>query len=103
MPDRAPYCASKHAVVGLTRTAAKEYGARGIRVNAVCPGDVETPPVALSLLDAPEVRAALERGNPLGRLATPEEVADAAVWLASDGTSYVTGALLPVDGGTVSR
>ena len=96
LPGRAVYHASKHGVIGLTKSAALEYAARGIRINAVCPGLVDTPMIAG--LD-PEYRASLDAAHPLGRIARPGEIADAVVWLASDKSSFVTGVALPVDGG----
>jgi NAD(P)-dependent dehydrogenase (short-subunit alcohol dehydrogenase family) len=95
------YAASKHGVVGLTKAAALEYAEAGIRVNAVCPSWVDTPltdPVAQS---RPEMRERLVSRQPTGRLCTVEEVAAAAVWLASEASSFVTGHALPVDGGVV--
>lgn len=89
------YSASKHGVVGLTRAAALGYAKDGIRVNAVCPGYVDTPMVARH--DILRNRAA-ER-TPMGRLATPEEIAGAVVWLCSDAAAYVTGETLVLDGG----
>jgi len=102
--ERAPaYVASKHAVIGLTRTAALEYARQGIRINAVCPGFIHTP-----LIDsgAPEAQAMLNRlaeMEGIGRIGTPEEVADAVTWLCSDRSSFVTGHPLLVDGGWVAR
>lgn len=93
------YCASKHGVVGMTRSAALDFSKKGIRVNAVCPGIIETP-----MLE----RMAAERGlgldayaalEPVGRLGEPREIADAVAWLLSDEASFVTGIALPVDGG----
>lgn len=95
VPGSAAYVAAKHGVAGLTATAAVEYAAAGIRVNAVCPGLVNTPIVRF---DA----AGLAAAHPIGRAAEPEEVAEAVCWLASDAASYVTGALLPVDGGLIA-
>lgn len=92
------YVASKHGVIGLTRKAAREYAAAGIRVNAVCPGWTRTPLIAGSLAD-PEVENAWASQAPMGRLGTPEEVAAAVVWLCSDAASFVTGTSLVMDGG----
>lgn len=96
-----PYVASKHGVVGLTRVAATEYGREGVRVNAVCPGVVETPMTEAVLGDGerPEEVERLLGRKPLGRAGQPEEVANAVVWLASDEASFVTGTAYPVDGG----
>ena len=93
------YSVSKHGVVCLTRTAAREYAPQGIRVNAVCPGAIETPMAKRLLGDDVEVRESLAAAHPLGRFGTPEEVAEAVVWLCSDAASFVTGHALPVDGG----
>lgn len=92
------YVASKHGVVGLTRTAALELAQSGIRVNAVCPGYVHTP-MAVPAGVPPERAAQLGALQPVGRLGTPEEVAALVLWLCSDAASFVTGAALPVDGG----
>ena len=88
------YTASKHGVAGLTKTAAVEYIRSGIRINAVCPGFIDTPltQVLGGKADGPKVVV------PIGRLGTPEEVAEAVIWLCSDASSYVTGHLLMVDG-----
>jgi NAD(P)-dependent dehydrogenase (short-subunit alcohol dehydrogenase family) len=92
------YIAAKHGVIGLTRTVAVEYGARGIRVNAVCPGTAYTRMTAG--IDAfPDVVEPLVARHPIGRLATAEEIAEAVVWLCTDAASFVLGAVLPVDGG----
>ena len=92
------YVSSKHGVVGLTRAAALEFAEQGIRVNVLCPGHTDTPLIA-DFLDDPERAKQLTTQYPLGRIATPEEVAEAAVWLCSDVASFVTGEALPVDGG----
>jgi NAD(P)-dependent dehydrogenase (short-subunit alcohol dehydrogenase family) len=94
------YVASKHGVVGLTKTAALEYARRGIRVNAVCPGMVRTPMLAGSLSD--DEIAKLGRMSPMGRVAEPAEIAAAIAHLASDEASYVTGTAHPVDGGALA-
>lgn len=93
------YTASKHAVVGLTRAAAKEYAKTGVRVNALCPALVETP----MLVDAKFYNGQpIAEGIPVGRLGRPEEVANAACWLCSDLSAYVTGIALPIDGGIMA-
>ena len=97
------YVASKHAVIGLTRTAAIEYAKEAIRVNAVCPGVIDTPMLGRLAAERPEVRTALAASAPIGRLGTPEEVAAAVVWLCSDAASFVTGHALAVDGGYVAQ
>jgi len=98
----AAYVASKHGVVGLTKTAALEYAQQGIRVNCVCPGVIETPMTARGLSD-PERRAQIMANEPMGRVGTPEEVAEAVVWLCSDAASFVTGHTMTVDGGHVTQ
>jgi NAD(P)-dependent dehydrogenase (short-subunit alcohol dehydrogenase family) len=98
----AAYVASKHGVVGLTKTAALEYAQQGIRVNCVCPGVIHTPMTARGLSD-PERRARIVASEPMGRVGTPEEVAEAVVWLCSDAASFVTGHTMTVDGGYVAQ
>jgi len=98
-PGQAGYIAAKHGVIGLTRTAAVEYGAHGIRVNAICPGAARTPMIASAVDAFPELRDDLVSRLPIGRLATPEEIAEATLWLCSDASSFVLGAVIPVDGG----
>ena len=93
------YTASKHGVVGLTKAAALKVAGRGVRVNAICPGSVQTPMLERVFDVQPERRAAYAAAEPLGRIATPGEVADVVVFLCSDAASYVTGAAVPVDGG----
>jgi NAD(P)-dependent dehydrogenase (short-subunit alcohol dehydrogenase family) len=95
----APYSASKWGVVGLTKVAAKEFGAKGIRVNAIAPGSIETPLFVDVINHSPAKREDFEKQTPMNRIAKAEEVAAAAMWLCSDAASFVTGALLPVDGG----
>ncbi|MEU1301321.1 SDR family oxidoreductase, partial [Streptomyces shenzhenensis] len=85
--------------IGLTRSAAVEYAPRGIRINAVCPGVIETPMVTDMLEGQAEAMAAIMQQQPIGRLGTADEVAAAAVWLCSPAASFVVGAALPVDGG----
>src|SRR5215471_14692570 len=98
----AAYVASKHGVVGLTKTAALEYAQHGIRVNCVCPGVIETPMTARGLSD-PERRAQIMANEPMGRVGTPEEIVEAVVWLCSDAASFVTGHTMTVDGGHVTQ
>src|SRR5579875_3153406 len=95
----AAYNAAKAGLVNFTRAAALEVAAAGVRVNAVCPGLVDTPALARALERAPERAAALGAAVPLGRLGQPEEIAHAILFLASDEASYVTGTTLVVDGG----
>jgi NAD(P)-dependent dehydrogenase (short-subunit alcohol dehydrogenase family) len=98
-PNLSPYVASKHGVVGLTKTAAVEFSSDGLRVNAVLPGVIETPMVARSGEQDPEATEQTIAGIPASRLGQPEEIASAVVWLCSEDASYVTGQPLPVDGG----
>jgi len=99
----AAYHASKHGVIGLTKTAALEYATRGIRINAVCPGSINTP-MAQELTDGdPKVLAEFLKDEPIGRLGAPEEIAAAVLWLCSPGASYVIGHALLVDGGYTAR
>jgi NAD(P)-dependent dehydrogenase (short-subunit alcohol dehydrogenase family) len=97
------YVASKHAVAGLTKTAALEYAKAGIRVNAVCPGVIRTPMVERIFSRHPRAETHMTGLEPIGRLGTPEEVAAAVVWLCSDAASFVTGHTLAVDGGVVAQ
>jgi NAD(P)-dependent dehydrogenase (short-subunit alcohol dehydrogenase family) len=96
----AGYAAAKHGVIGLTQTAALEYSAQGIRVNAVGPGFIETP--MLNALDA-EMKKQLVALHPIGRLGRSEEVAELILWLASDKSSFVTGSYYPIEGGYLAR
>jgi NAD(P)-dependent dehydrogenase (short-subunit alcohol dehydrogenase family) len=97
------YTASKHGVVGLTKTAALEYAEQGIRVNAVCPGVIDTEMVERFTGGQPEAEAAMVATEPVGRLGRPEEIADTVVWLCSDRSIFVTGQAIAVDGGFVAR
>lgn len=103
VPNLSAYVASKHGVVGLTKTAALEYAKAGIRVNAVCPGVIHTPMVARLTSSRPDLSEALVAAEPMGRAGRPEEVAAAVVWLCSDAASFVTGHALSVDGGYVAQ
>lgn len=100
------YTASKHGVLGLTRSAALEVATSGIRVNAVCPGYIETPMVmerGLAAGSDPEKYARIAERQPIKRLGRPEEIAEAVLWLASDGSSFVSGAALFADGGLTAK
>ncbi len=96
---RGAYHASKHGVIGLTKSAALEYAARGIRINAVCPGIIETPMVAGMLASETDAMKELMRDVPIARLGRSEEIAGAVLWLCSPGASFVIGHALVVDGG----
>ena len=98
LPGRAAYHASKHGVIGLTKCAAMDNAAHGIRVNAVCPGCIDTP-----MADAidPEGMKEFLKDQPIGRMGRPEEIAAAVLWLCSPGASFILGVALPVDGGFV--
>jgi NAD(P)-dependent dehydrogenase (short-subunit alcohol dehydrogenase family) len=103
LPGRAAYHASKHGVIGLTTSAALEYAPRGIRINAVCPGTIETPMVtdmiAKGELDMTEAVA----NQPIARLGRADEIAASVLWLCSPGASFIIGVALPVDGGYTAR
>ena len=99
LPGRAAYHAGKHGVIGLTRSAALEYATRGIRINAVCPGTIDTPMVADMLATQADAMEAILRDQPIGRLGRPEEIASAVLWLCGPGASFVIGHALAVDGG----
>jgi NAD(P)-dependent dehydrogenase (short-subunit alcohol dehydrogenase family) len=99
----APYVASKHGVVGLTRSFALSYAQQAIRVNAVCPGHTETPMVASVFAARPDEEQRLRAAYPVGRLGQADEIAEAITWLCSDAASFVTGVALPVDGGWTAQ
>jgi len=95
------YVAAKHGVVGLTRSAALEYGQKGIRINAIGPGFIHTPLIDKNM--SADVQKAIAEKHAMGRLGKPEEVAELAVWLASEKASFVTGAYYPADGGYLAQ
>jgi NAD(P)-dependent dehydrogenase (short-subunit alcohol dehydrogenase family) len=99
LPRRAAYHASKHGVIGLTKSAALEYAPRGIRINAVCPGTIDTPMVADMLEKQADAMKEIMRDQPIGQLGRSDEIAAAVLWLCSPGASFVLGVALPVDGG----
>jgi NAD(P)-dependent dehydrogenase (short-subunit alcohol dehydrogenase family) len=102
--QRGIYHASKHGVLGFTKSAALEYATRGIRINAVCPGLIRTPMVDQMVAGGQgEAMKAMEQSVPMQRAGRPEEIADAVLWLCSDAASYVTGQSISVDGGYVMR
>ncbi len=97
------YVASKHAVIGLTKSAALEFGKQGIRINAVLPAVIETDMFRRFAGESPEARAALTAMHPIGRIGTPEEIADAVIWLSSDKSSFITGHSMLLDGGFTAQ
>jgi NAD(P)-dependent dehydrogenase (short-subunit alcohol dehydrogenase family) len=103
LPGRAAYHASKHGVIGLTTSAALEYAPRGIRINAVCPGAIDTPMVADMIAKGELNRADAAAATPIARLGQAEEIAASVLWLCSPGASYVVGVALPVDGGYTAQ
>jgi NAD(P)-dependent dehydrogenase (short-subunit alcohol dehydrogenase family) len=102
-PNISAYCASKGGVVQLTRTSALEYATQGIRVNCLCPGVIDTPMVERFTQGNREAEAQFVAMEPVGRVGRPAEVAELALFLASDRSSFLTGAIIPVDGGFVAR
>jgi NAD(P)-dependent dehydrogenase (short-subunit alcohol dehydrogenase family) len=102
-PNIGPYTATKHGVVGLTRSAALEYAQAGIRVNAVCPGVIDTEMVQRFTHDDPSAAEQLLATEPVGRMGTADEIADAIIWLCSSESTFVMAHALPVDGGFVAR
>lgn len=103
VPLMSPYCASKHAVLGLTKTAAVENARTGVRVNAVCPGSTDTPMIQATIAGNAAMEKMILRSMPGGRLGEPDEVAQAAVWLCSDRASFVSGESMLVDGASIAR
>lgn len=97
------YTASKHGVIGLTKSAALEYAQKGIRINVVCPGPVQTPMVDRAVQSHPESMRAVIGSIPLGRLGQPEEIASAILWLSSPGAGFAVGSVLVVDGGYTAQ
>ena len=103
VPGSSGYTATKHGVIGLTKTVALEYAKAGIRVNAVCPGAFHTPMLGRILEEYPDMQKFYEAAHPIGRMGDPKELADAVVWLCSDRSSFVTGTSLSVDGGLTAQ
>jgi NAD(P)-dependent dehydrogenase (short-subunit alcohol dehydrogenase family) len=102
--ERGSYHAAKHGVLGLTKSAALEYAARGIRINAICPGLIQTPMSDQMIADGQgDALKAMEKSIPMGRVGRSDEIANAVLWLCSDTASYVTGQSVSVDGGFVMR
>ncbi len=102
-PALSPYCASKHGILGLTKTAALENAKTGVRVNAICPGSIDTPMLRKYMSGNPAIEKMIRAGQPGGRLGSPEEIAEAAVWLCSDRASFVSGESMLVDGAAIGR
>lgn len=103
VPGAPAYVASKHGIIGLTKSAALEVAGSGVRVNAVCPGNIRTPMVERVLAREPAKETEYTTNTPLGRIGTPEEVASAVLWLCAPEAGFVTGHALSVDGGVVAR
>jgi NAD(P)-dependent dehydrogenase (short-subunit alcohol dehydrogenase family) len=103
VPLLAHYAAAKHGVLGLTKTAATENARTGLRINAICPGSVETPALRAHMAKDPAIAKGILATQPGGRLGRPEEIAEAVIWLCSDRASFVTGESFVVDGGAVAR
>lgn len=103
IPGRAIYHATKHGVIGMTKSAALEYAAKGIRINAICPGAIETPMVADMIAREPETMKDILKEQPIGRFGKPEEIASTVLWLCSPGAGFVIGHALAVDGGYTAR
>jgi NAD(P)-dependent dehydrogenase (short-subunit alcohol dehydrogenase family) len=101
-PKMSIYCASKHAVIGLTKSAAVEYGKKGLRVNAVCPAVIDTDMYKRATQNDPQKQQYVKNLHPVGRIGQPEEVAGAVLYLCSDLACFTTGVALPVDGGSTA-
>lgn len=99
LPQRAAYHATKHGVIGMTKSAALEYASRGIRINAICPGIIDTPMVADMKTTQASAMAEMLKTVPIGRLGRSEEIADAVLWLCGPGSTFVIGHALVIDGG----
>ena len=102
-PGIAPYVASKHGVVGLTKTTALDYATTGLRINAICPGVIDTEMIHRFTHEDPNAEVQMADMAPVQRMGRPEEIADAVVWLLSDASSFVTGQAIAADGGFVTR
>jgi NAD(P)-dependent dehydrogenase (short-subunit alcohol dehydrogenase family) len=102
-PGIPAYVASKHGVIGLTKTAALEFAKKNIRVNAICPGVIQTPMIDRFVHGEAKIQKQFIDGEPVGRIGTPEEIAAAALWLCSESSSFVTGHSLIVDGGWLAQ
>ncbi|MBS0612812.1 MAG: glucose 1-dehydrogenase [Proteobacteria bacterium] len=102
-PGLPAYVASKHGVIGLTKNAALEFADKNIRVNAICPGVIHTPMIDRITQGDAQAERGLKEGAPMGRMGTAEEIAETALWLCSNGSSFVTGHALVADGGWVAR
>lgn len=98
-----PYVASKHGVIGLTKTAALEYSNFGIRVNAICPGAIRTPMIDTFINNDPVTEANMSALQPIGRMGKADEVANLILWLCSDASAFITGAAIAIDGGIVAQ
>ena len=97
------YSASKHAIIGLTKSAALEHAKAGVRINAICPGSIKTPFQGPAFAGKPDAEAELAAVHPIGRMGTAEEVAEGIAWLCSDAASFVIGQALMVDGGYIAQ
>ena len=102
-PGMAPYVASKHGIIGLTETAALEHAGQNIRVNAICPGVIQTPMIDRFTHSDEKALSQLRNQEPMGRIGRPEEIAEGVLWLCSDKASFVTGHSLVIDGGWTSQ